>query len=240
MVKARDKRNNRGPRSKTSRKLTPDPRPADRLVYDSLYKKFPLRPIRNQEDNLEAMQVAEELLDRMPELSHVERDYFEILGDLISKFESTEFADENQELPPHELFRTLIEAQGLRQADLAQELEIAPSRLSEFLRGKRKASRSLARKLTQRFSLSMETAFPELELNNPRVAEHADGIRYERMQPRDRHVMEQLKLMAAIVEQMSARLSKIEDYLYKTNAAHEAQPELKPGQRGRRREQRSL
>lgn len=142
---------------------TSDP---DKLTFDLLCRRFPLRPVRTREENSKAMMIADELLNRLSELSQAEKDYLEVIGDLIHKYESITFADEDIELEPHELIKSIIEAQGLKQQELAKELNIAPSRLSEFLSGKRRASRKLARILCERFSLSIESLFPNKDATN--------------------------------------------------------------------------
>lgn len=146
----------------------------DKLAYQLLFKRFPLRPIRNMKENRRAMTLADELLVRRADLSSVERDYLEILTDLIHKFEGSAFAGDEIEIAPHELVRSLLEVQAIKQADLAKELDIAPSRLSEFLSGKRKASISLAKKLARRFALSLDQLMKDVEQQKPKAGSVAE------------------------------------------------------------------
>lgn len=131
--------------------------------FELLNAKFPLRPIRNSEHNERAMSVCDELLDKRGKMSSVEKDYFDVLSMLIHSFESSAYADDELNLKPNEIIASIVEAQGLKQADLAKELDISTSRLSEFLSGKRRINLNLARKLADRFAISLDFLLSELE-----------------------------------------------------------------------------
>jgi HTH-type transcriptional regulator/antitoxin HigA len=102
-----------------------------------------------------AAEICDKLLDRFDSLSPLERDYLEVLSDLIEHFES--HWQEEKAISPRELLVFLMEQNGLSQTDMIPELGTS-SRVSEFLSGKRELSLTQITSLAKRFSLS-PTAF---------------------------------------------------------------------------------
>jgi HTH-type transcriptional regulator / antitoxin HigA len=119
--------------------------------YFELIKRFPLKPIRSEKENELAAQICDELLDRFDSLSSLERDYLEILSDLIEHYESK--WNEEADVEPRALLKFLMEQNKLSQSDLIPELG-SSSRASEFLSGKRELSLTQIIKLASRFKLS--------------------------------------------------------------------------------------
>jgi len=106
--------------------------------YFELVNRFPLRPIRSDEELDRAIAVVDELTDR-DELGEGEADYLDVLGDLIEKYEDE--AHPIAGVTDAEMLRHLIEARDVTQARLAAETGIAESTISEVLAGKRGLSR---------------------------------------------------------------------------------------------------
>ena len=125
----------------------------DKKTYDKLVQRFPLRPIRMDEENDKAAEIFDELTSRMNRLSQAERDYLEVLTDLIAKFESR-WEKEVADMSPRELIQYLMEQNDLAQTDLVSEFGSA-SRVSEFLNGKRNLSIEQAKKVSSRFKLQL-------------------------------------------------------------------------------------
>jgi antitoxin component HigA of HigAB toxin-antitoxin module len=126
----------------------------DDRVYEKLVRRFPLRPIRNEKENDRAAEICDELTGQIGKLAPGERDYLEVLSDLIAKYE-TKWDDEIGERSPRELIEYLMEQNSLAQKDLVFEFGGA-SRVSEFLSGERNAlSLEQAKKLAKRFSLNI-------------------------------------------------------------------------------------
>jgi HTH-type transcriptional regulator / antitoxin HigA len=123
--------------------------------YLDCIKRFPLKPIRSDEENDLAAEICDELLDNFDGLSQQERDYFEVLSRLIEDYESQ--WQEEKEVEPRELLKFLMEQNNLTQTDLIPEFGTS-SRASEFLSGKRSLSLPQILKLAIRFKLS-PTAF---------------------------------------------------------------------------------
>jgi antitoxin component HigA of HigAB toxin-antitoxin module len=125
----------------------------DNKAYERLIKRFPLRPIRDDEQNEQAAEICDKLVDRGDSLSAAERDYLEVLTDLIAKYES-KWDDECAEMSSRELIVYLMEQNNHAQKDLVPEFG-SPSRVSEFLKGERLLSLEQAKRLAVRFRLNM-------------------------------------------------------------------------------------
>jgi HTH-type transcriptional regulator / antitoxin HigA len=119
--------------------------------YVDLVRRFPLRPIRSDDDLDEAIKVVDLLLDRR-DLSPEEGDYLEVLGDLIEQYESE--AHPMAPLSDAEMLRHLIEAKGVSQTEISDATGIADSTISEVLAGKRSLNRSHIGKLARYFNVS--------------------------------------------------------------------------------------
>lgn len=126
----------------------------DKKIFEKLIKRFPLRPIHNEKENELAAEICDEFTARIDKLCQAEQDYLEVLSDLITKFESR-WDSEDLNMSPSELIKYLMEENALNQSDLIEDFGSA-SRISEFLSGKRGLSVEQAKKLSQRFKLSLD------------------------------------------------------------------------------------
>jgi HTH-type transcriptional regulator / antitoxin HigA len=106
--------------------------------YHELIREFPLRPIRSDRQLDRASRIAFRLAARQ-RLSRDERDYLDVLSDLIEKYE-----DEHHSIDPalsgRQALAFLVEENGLTLSQLASETGIQVSTLSEILNGKRSLS----------------------------------------------------------------------------------------------------
>jgi HTH-type transcriptional regulator/antitoxin HigA len=119
-------------------------------VYLELIRRFPLRPIRSDEELDRAIAVVDGLLDRT-DLNQDERDYLDVLSDLIERYESEAYP-----VPPAsdaEVLAHLIEARGTTQAQVARETKLAESTISEVLAGKRELNRTHIGQLARYFGV---------------------------------------------------------------------------------------
>lgn len=119
--------------------------------YFELVFRFPLRPIRSDEELDEAVRMVDSLLDRRG-LAPEEEDYLDVLGDLIERYESE--AHPTAPVSDAEMLRHLIEAKGVAQTELAEATGIADSTISEVLKGKRSLNRGHIGKLAKYFAVS--------------------------------------------------------------------------------------
>jgi len=119
--------------------------------YLELVVRFPLRPIRSDEELERAVRMVDSLLDRR-DLAPEEEDYLEVLGDLIERYESE--AHPMAAVSDAEMLGHLIEAKGVSQTEISRATGIADSTLSEILKGKRSLNRRHIGKLARYFSVS--------------------------------------------------------------------------------------
>ena len=120
-------------------------------AYLDLVRRFPLRPIRSDDELAEANRMLDVLLARA-ELGEDEKDYLDILGGIMERYE-----DEAHPLPPItdvDMLRHLIEAWGLTQAKVAAGTGIVEPTISAILSGKRGMSRSHITALSRYFKVS--------------------------------------------------------------------------------------
>lgn len=124
-----------------------------RDLYFNLVRRFPLRPIRSDNELNGAVAVIDSLLDRQ-DLAAEEQDYLEVLGDLVKQYES-----ESHPMAPISdaaMLRHLIEAKGVSQTTVSEATGIAESTISEVLKGKRSLNRDHIGKLARYFNVSPE------------------------------------------------------------------------------------
>ena len=119
--------------------------------YFQLVLRYPLRPIRSDQELNDAVQMVDSLLDRR-DLAPEEEDYLEVLGDLIDRYESE--AHPMAPVSDAELLRHLIEAKGVSQTAVSKATGITDSTISEALSGKRTLNRSHIGKLARYFGVS--------------------------------------------------------------------------------------
>lgn len=106
--------------------------------YLRLVREFPLRPLRTNDELACAIAVIDSLIVR-GDLDGGERDYLDILADIVEKYEDKVYP--MPAVSDAEMLRHLIEARDVTQTRLAADLEIADSTISEYLAGKRTPNR---------------------------------------------------------------------------------------------------
>ncbi len=119
--------------------------------YGELLLRFTPKVIETTRESRLALKALDELLaieDRTPE----EKALLDLLGTLIEEFERKEYPTTRSE--PREILAWLIEENGLRAAELA-EIIGGRSRVSEVLSGKRGISKEQAKRLGERFRVSV-------------------------------------------------------------------------------------
>lgn len=122
-----------------------------RGLYLKLIQKFPLRPIRSDEELDRAIRVIDSLLDRA-HLEPDEKDYLDVLSDQVERYE-----DAHVVIPPAtdaEMLQHLIEAKGVTKAEVAKGTGLAESAIREVLSGKRTLTRQHIGKLARFFCVA--------------------------------------------------------------------------------------
>jgi HTH-type transcriptional regulator/antitoxin HigA len=119
-------------------------------AYLELIQRFPLRPIRTENELDRAIAIVDELTDR-EDLDDEEKDYLDVLSDLMERYEAKEHPMES--VSDAVILAHLIEAKGTTQSKLAREAKIAESTISEILKGKRTLNRSQIGRLAHYFGI---------------------------------------------------------------------------------------
>jgi HTH-type transcriptional regulator/antitoxin HigA len=121
--------------------------------YARLLSKTLPTVIKTEEENERAISLVGELLAKGSKLSYEENTLLELLGNLISDFEAKFY--QPRDASPREVLVELMNARGLKQADLA-EVFGSKSRVSEVINGKREISKTQAKAIAAYFNLSAE------------------------------------------------------------------------------------
>ena len=120
--------------------------------YLHLILEFPLTSLKSEKQFREAQKVIDRLLLK-GKLSSGEEMYLDALSDLLSAYEDVHYPIE----PASDaaMLRHLMEANGITQADLHRDTQIAKSTISEVLAGKKPFSRQMIRKLAHYFNVDV-------------------------------------------------------------------------------------
>lgn len=122
-----------------------------RSNYDALLLEMKPRPIRSQRTLERAYKLIDKLMST-DHLSQAESDMLEMLSMLVEQFESREHPTPS--LSPLEMLAHLIEAKGVKNADLARVASIPRSTLTDILAGRRGISKSNVTRLADYFGVS--------------------------------------------------------------------------------------
>ena len=136
--------------------------------YLRLIKRFPLHPIRSQNEYSTAMEILDELMEREATRSQDETDYLFILGRLIEDWEENlpEFRASVQKAKAStatEVLAFLMIENRLTQSWLAREIGCDQSAISAFLAGRRGLSKTNALKLAERFRIPVSFLLPSTQ-----------------------------------------------------------------------------
>ena len=116
--------------------------------YLDLVRRFPLRPLRTDDDLNAAVAMVDTLLDEAS-LSPPEQDYLDVLSDLIEAYEAD--AVPMRPVGDAAMLRFLIDQKGDTQSATAAGAGIAESTVSAVLAGKRALTRGQIAKLATYF-----------------------------------------------------------------------------------------
>jgi HTH-type transcriptional regulator/antitoxin HigA len=129
--------------------------------YLELIQRFPLRPLRSDAELNEAIATVNILLDQLDyrPWNKDEKDYVDVLADLIEKYESEHVKIEP--LSGVEMLKFLIENKRVTQAQVAKDCRIAESTISEILAGSRKMNRNHIAKFAAYFHVGPGVFFDD-------------------------------------------------------------------------------
>ena len=121
--------------------------------YAALIDLFPLRPLHDEVDYDNALEVAESLVG-ISEMTDDQADYLDVLTDIIQKYESQHHPVNGRATPLSSL-KNMLEERGMNASDLGR---LVGNRAlgSAILRGERELSKSHIRILADYFKVSTD------------------------------------------------------------------------------------
>jgi HTH-type transcriptional regulator / antitoxin HigA len=128
--------------------------------YRELIERFPLRPIKTEEDSNAADVIQTELFRRADNLSEDERDYLDVLNVLIRNYDQVAYPSTFKRSTPLAVLKSILEDHEMKQADLANLLHSTLGRAGEILNGRRKLSQMQIAILADRFCLDAAVFLP--------------------------------------------------------------------------------
>lgn len=117
-------------------------------TYMDLIRRFPLKPIKDDEKHAQAVEIIGELLGR--ELDDGAGDYLDTLILLANKYEDENHTPGGVHLSPQEALRAIMNANNMSQAQMGKVIG-SESAVSMFLNGERELSKSHIKALVARF-----------------------------------------------------------------------------------------
>ena len=126
--------------------------------YRALIEVFPLKPIHNDKELGKAEKVLHSLLDR-EELNKDERDYIEVLGSLIERYETEHYPIED--VSDTEMLAHLIQAKGddTTHRSIAEAAGLPESTVSDLLARRREFNKNHIEKFADYFHVSPAVFF---------------------------------------------------------------------------------
>ncbi len=115
-----------------------------------------IRPIKNEEDYLQALAYIESLMDAKPDTPQM--DALEVLTTLVEAYEEQHHKIEAPD--PIEAIKFRMEQEGLKQKDLVAMIG-SKSRVSEILNRKRKLTIEMIRNLHKQLHIPVESLFAD-------------------------------------------------------------------------------
>ena len=118
--------------------------------------QLPFKVIKDYKQYMEYCNILEQYSD-MKNHTEAQEDIIELLTVLIEAYDREQDAEEDQEpIDPVSSLKFVMEQNQMKAADLAKELGVSKSLVSDILHYRRGFSKSLIRKLGMRFSFSQE------------------------------------------------------------------------------------
>ncbi|HWE94692.1 MAG TPA: hypothetical protein VG269_12075 [Tepidisphaeraceae bacterium] len=124
----------------------------DTDTYMNLIRRFPLKPIKGDDEHEQAVGIIRELIGR--EHDGGTNDYLDTLILLVNKFEDENHTPAGVRLSPQEALRAIMNANNLSQAEMGRIIG-SESAVSMFLGGERELSKSHIKALVARFDAGL-------------------------------------------------------------------------------------
>jgi len=116
--------------------------------YMELIQRFPLKPIKNDKEHGQAVEIVGELLGR--KLDGSASDYLDTLILLVNKYEDEHHTPAGTDLSPQDALRAIMSLNNMSQAQMGKIIG-SESAVSMFLKGERGLSKAHIKALVERF-----------------------------------------------------------------------------------------
>ena len=127
-------------------------------TYAGLIAAFPLRPLQDEVDYDNALEIAQALVGRV-DLTEDQADYLDVLADILQKYESRQHPVHGGGTPL-ETLRRMLEERGMNASDLGRLLGNRALG-GALLRGQRQLSKAHIRTLSDHFRVSTDLFFED-------------------------------------------------------------------------------
>ncbi|MBK8223871.1 MAG: helix-turn-helix domain-containing protein [Candidatus Obscuribacter sp.] len=156
--------------------------------YQALIERFPLRPIKSDEELDKAHEISMELHKKGESLTDDEGDYLSMLTDAIQRYEDRHHRVNTDGVQPYEILQYLMTQHSLGQSDLKVILGVPQGRASELMNGKRELTKEQLALLAMRFNVSPNVFLPKKMNQETYELPTARDIEPELFEPRGRFV----------------------------------------------------
>ena len=136
--------------------------------YLELVNQFPLRPLHTERELDRATEIIHTLVGSLDHLDDGERDYLDVLSDLVEKYELEHHPIED--VSDVELLQHLIESKNASQRQVAGGAGISVSTLFEIMAGRRRMNRSHIEKLSALFNVEPSVFLPRIPSRRKRTS----------------------------------------------------------------------
>jgi HTH-type transcriptional regulator/antitoxin HigA len=116
--------------------------------YMDLILRLPLKPIRNDVEHAQAVELIAELMGR--KLDAGSNDYLDTLILLVNKYEDENHTPRGLHLTPRQALKAIMNANGMSQTQIGKIIG-SESAVSMFLKGERELSKAHIKALAERF-----------------------------------------------------------------------------------------
>ena len=123
-------------------------KPSKADTYMGLVRRFPLKPIKDDQQHAQAVEIVGELVGR--KLDDGASGYLDTLVLLVNKYEDENHTPAGAHLSPQEALRAIMNANNMSQAQMGKVIG-SESAVSMFLSGRRELSKSHIKALAARF-----------------------------------------------------------------------------------------
>lgn len=116
---------------------------------------IPYKVIKSREQYFEYCHLLHDLLE-IENKTEAHEDVIDLLTALIEIYDKEQFPDEGPPMDPVQILKYIMKGHKMKAVDLAVELDVSKSLISDILHYRRGFSKELIRKLSERFAARQE------------------------------------------------------------------------------------